>query len=61
MSFRELGNEQFKAGQFKEAEALYTQAYVQGDVTSDWTDLVAGSLNTLDLTPKSLRTAPSRD
>jgi hypothetical protein len=26
MSFRDLGNEQFKAGNFKEAEGLYTQA-----------------------------------
>lgn len=61
MSFRELGNEQFKAGQFKEAETLYTQAYVQIDMPADWTDLVAGSPNTLDPTPKSLRIAPSRD
>jgi hypothetical protein len=25
-SFKDLGNEHFKAGQFKEAEQLYTQA-----------------------------------
>jgi hypothetical protein len=26
MALKDLGNEQFKAGQFKEAEELYTQA-----------------------------------
>ncbi|KIX02171.1 uncharacterized protein Z518_08110 [Rhinocladiella mackenziei CBS 650.93] len=29
MSFREQGNEHFKAGQFKEAESLYTQAIAE--------------------------------
>ena len=28
MSLRDQGNEHFKAGEFKDAEALYTQAYV---------------------------------
>ena len=28
MALKELGNEHFKAGQFKEAEELYSQAYV---------------------------------
>ena len=28
LSFREQGNERFKAGDFKEAEELYSAAYV---------------------------------
>jgi hypothetical protein len=31
-SLRDLGNEHFKAGMYKEAETLYTQAYVTTNV-----------------------------
>jgi hypothetical protein len=62
LSFREQGNERFKAGDFKEAEELYSAASVFSDDPSlAMTDCVTAFLNTLALIPKSSRTDLSHD
>jgi hypothetical protein len=63
MSFRELGNEHFKAGQYKEAEQLYTEAHVYaanvGHESTNMLPLVSQS--TPDPTQKSSRIDHSRE
>lgn len=63
-TFREQGNERFKAGEYKEAEDLYSKAYVLGLIlahVASNTDFHAASLNTLAPTRKSLPIEHSRD
>jgi len=63
MSLRDLGNENFKAGKYKEAEQLYSQAYVWlFSFVSRKSEVLtpgAGLQNILAQTPKSFPTGRS--